>query len=250
MRGVGIMRFRVAATGQSITRRTPLVASSTKTYTRVGRLNRLLKGVVYRLDRRRIGVSRRAPYRLAMPPRLLAGGKRHTLTVTAFGRDGSRAKLNVPFRTAPCVTQFIANYRSNPHRGALRLRVDSKKSLRRVTFFTPSGMLPPPNTRRSRGLLRVLYGDVGRSIYRLGFGRPLSRRGTVLRAPGAPIVRIRGRRVTVGNLPPSTGLVKLELVRRSGRIRQLHGPTPMGVHVTTATGTEALRLRIGPLGRR
>ena len=117
--------------------------SSTKTFTRVGRLNRLLRGVVYRLDRRRIGVSRRAPYRLAMPPRMLASGKRHTLTVTAFGRDGTRAKLNVPFRTAPCVTQFIANYRSNTRRGALRLRVDSKRSLRRVTFFTPSGMLPP-----------------------------------------------------------------------------------------------------------
>jgi hypothetical protein len=248
VRGVGRMRFRVGATDGIVTASNPLLAASVKTRVRSGPLNGLVRAVGYRLDGRQLRAVRRAPYAIAIPPRLLAGSPRHTLTVTTVAKSGRRSRVNIPFRTSPCTALFTANHRVVGETGGLRLRVDTKYAIRSLAFRLPTALIPQVRQRTSSGRLQLFLGGGSRPLYRLTFGTPLARRGTVLSRAGAPRVSIRGRRVSVVSLPARVGIIKLQLVKR-GRAVRLRSRTALYAQVVTGAGKQSLRIQIGPKPR-
>ena len=249
VRGIGRMRFRVAATDGIISAANPLLAASTKTRVRRGSLNRLIRAVGYRLDRRPLRVVRRAPYAIAIPPARLAGSPRHTLTVTTVAKNGRRSRVNIPFRTSPCTALFTANHRVAGRRGALRLRVDTKYAIRSLAFRLPTALIPRVRQRTSSGRLQLFLGGGNRPLYRLTFGTRSARNGTVLSRAGAPRVSIRGRRVSVASLPARVGIIKLQLVKRGSTVRRLRQRTTLYAQVDTAAGKQLMKIRIGPKRR-
>jgi hypothetical protein len=172
-----------------------------------------LRRVRYVLNGRALRGAARAPFKLALRPGSLSNSSSHVLAVRLAPRRGKGRTVKLRLSTTRCRTVFVAQQRRTATGSRLKLRVDSVRALSRISFTVPPTMLPERIANRSVGKLVVRTGGGGRKSYRLRFRGKTGR--SLLRAAGAPRVRMGRGKVTVNGLPASTGMIGLTLNRRS-----------------------------------
>jgi hypothetical protein len=203
--GVGTVRVRAYTSG-------PALASSPLRLTTEVTGGRA-KSVRYSFDGRAVAAARGKRYPAALTPTQIGRVGRHTLKTTLRGRRGAKS-VSLTLTTQPCQTLFTAQRWRTTAGAGLRLRIDSRTGLRRLSFAVPSALLPKQTgARRSAGFIRLYI--AGRATP-VRFALTLPKRGTrsvMLAASGRPTVSLSGTGVTVTHLPARAAVAEITLYR-------------------------------------
>jgi hypothetical protein len=221
LRGIGTVRVRAYTQGPA-TKLTPILVTTQISHAKTKRLT-----IRYTLDGRKLKVGRKPRYKSAITPSLLQRLGVHSLkaTVTRKGKGKPRAKpVVLKLKTVSCRTLFTAQRWRTTAGFGLRLRIDARTALDRLSFKVPAALLPR-QTRKQRtvGFMRVF---VAGQAQRKRFPLKLARKGRgklLLNTPGRPLVRsVRGG-LEVRGLPAGSAVAELTIYR----VSKLDGATPL-----------------------
>lgn len=199
LRGMGAVTFAAAAPSR-VTDADPLVLTL--------RARRgAVRSVAYRAGSRAVGRSRRAPYRVAVRPRLLRAGGTQVLTAIVSPKGRARpGRVAMRLNVSECPSLLTAGIRFSGARAITQLRVFSRTGIRGGTLTLPAPLVPKLRPGRRAGTLTLTGAD----------GRPRGKAlvagtGGRLRAHAGISVRRSGRRLVLGGIPAGTGVVALDL---------------------------------------
>jgi hypothetical protein len=221
LRGTGRVTFSAAVPAR-VTVADPLVLSLRA---RKGGV----KAVTYRVGRRAVGRSRRAPYRAAVRPRALQAGGTQVLTaVVAPKQKGKPGRVTMTLNVAECPSLLTAGLRFSGARAVTQLRVFSRTSIRGGTLTVPAKLVPAMRVRQRAGTLTLTGIDgrpVAKSLVAASGGRLFARAGIS--------VRRSGRRVVFSGIPADTGIVQIDLFGpRRRALKLLRGRKPLRFSAT------------------
>jgi hypothetical protein len=222
--GIGTVRVRAYTSGPALSS-SPVRLTTEITGGRAG-------SVRYRLDGRPVGarVGKRHPATLT--PRQLGKVGKHTLSTSVRGKGRRSRAVVLTLQTVPCQTLFTAQRWRTTAGAGLRLRIDSRSALKKLSFKVPSALLPNQTaTARSAGFIRLYLG--GRSTP-LRYNLALPKRGAKAPLLGTDgkltVTRVKtGVRVT--NLPAGTAVAEITLYR----VTKLDKSTPRRMFALKAT---------------
>ena len=191
VKGAGSVRQRVKVTG-AVSPKAPVLVTVDA---------RGLRNVRYALDGKARSGAGKAPYLLKLAPAQLAPGT-HMLVTTIKPKSGKTRTLRTKLRVVACKTILSAAQWRTTAGSGLRLRVDSRAAISKVTFKVPAGMARRLSTGKPASSLRI--------------GLPSGKRLKVMITRGAGAsaatsVRVKGGTVTVTGLPAKTGIVEVTL---------------------------------------
>jgi hypothetical protein len=215
-RGIGRVKF-LAAVPARVTLADPLVLSLKA---RKGRV----RSVVYRVGRRTVGRSRKAPFRAAVRPKALTAGGTQVLTAVVTPKKKSRAgRVTMRLNVAVCPSLLTAGVRFTGARAVTQLHVFARTTIRSGTLTVPAKLVPAVRVGKRAGTL-ILTGlsgkPAGRTLVAAAKGLLLARAG----------IRVRrsGRNVVFSGIPAGTGIVEVDLFgSRRAALRMLRGRKPL-----------------------
>jgi hypothetical protein len=214
IRGVGRVTFATTVP-QRVTAADPLVLTL-----KAGKHR--LRSVTYRVGRRTVGRSRRAPFRVAVKPRSLSAGGTQVLTALVRSRkkEVKQGRLAIRLNVALCPSLLTAGVRFTGGRAVTQMRLFSRTSIQRGTLTLPAKLVPPMKAGKRAGTL-TLTGIAGRPVAKRLVA---SSRGRLLGAPQGVAIRRAGRNVTFSGIPAGTGILQLDLFGpRKQALRLLRG---------------------------
>ena len=172
--------------------------------------------------------------------------------VTRKGKPAKGKKRAKPIvlklKTVSCRTLFTAQRWRTTAGFGLRLRIDARTALDRVSFKVPAGLLPRQTAKkRTVGFMRVFVAGQGQ---RKRFPLKLAKKGRgklLLKAPGKPVVRYVRGGLEVRGLPAGSAVAELTIYR----VRKLDGATKrkrfkLKARVMRAGSTGGLSLSVRP----
>jgi hypothetical protein len=217
LRGAGRVTFSAAVPAR-VTAADPLVLS-------LKARKRRVKSVTYRVGRRTVGRSRRAPFTAKVRPKALQAGGTQVLTaiVAPKGRSRKAGRVTMSLNVAECPSLLTASVRFSGARAVTQLRVFSRTSIRGGTLTVPAKLVPPVRVRQRAGTLTLTGLD----------GRPVAKalvaaRGGRLLARAGISVRRSGRSVVFSGIPAGTGILEVDLCGpRRPALKLLRGRKPL-----------------------
>jgi hypothetical protein len=241
VRGIGRITFATTVP-QRVTAADPLLLTVKAGKHRV-------RSVSYRIGRRTVGRSKRAPYRVAVKPKSLQVGGTQVLTAIVAPRKGSARRVSMRLNVALCPSLLTAGVRFTGARAVTQLRVFARTTIRSGTLTLPAKLVPAPKVGKPAGTLTLV-----------GLGaKPVSRRLTAARGgrllkSGGLVIRRSGRTVTLSGIPAGTGIVRLDLFGpRRVALRLLRGRKPLRFSATVRAASipkQRLLATIRPVIRR
>ncbi len=220
LRGIGTVRVRAYTQGPA-TKLTPILVTTQISHARTKKVT-----VRYTLDGRTVKVGRKPRYKGSITPSLLQRIGVHKLvaTVTRKGKAKGGKKRAKPIvlklKTVSCRTLFTAQRWRTTAGFGLRLRIDARTALDRISFKVPAALLPRQKAKkRTIGFMRVFVaGQSQRKRYALKLAK--KGRGKLMLS-GQPVVRsVRGG-LEVRDLPAGSAVAELTLYR----VKKLDGAT-------------------------
>jgi hypothetical protein len=210
-----------------------------------------VRSVVYRVGKRVVGRSRRAPFRAAVKPRALTpGGTQVLRAVVAPRKKHAKARqVTMRLNVALCPSLLTAHVGFSGARAVTQLKVFSRTSIRAATLTVPASLVPRQRVGQRAGTLR-LTGVSGKPK-----SRPLvvARGGRLLGSAGIT-VRRTGRTLKVAGLPMGTAIAQVDLLgARRPTLKLLRGRKPLRfpARVTAAAvPVQRLLATIKPVGKR
>jgi hypothetical protein len=214
LRGIGTVRVRAYTTGPA-TKLTPIVVTTQISHAKTKRVR-----IRYMLDGRKLRVGRKPRYTAAIAPSKLQriGIHKLTATVTRRGKGKHAKPIVLNLKTVSCRTLFTAQRWRTTAGAGLRLRIDSRTALSRLTFKVPAALLPRQTVKkRTVGFMRVFVaGQAKRKRYALKLS-PKGRGKLLLKAPGRPLVRYVRGGLEVRGLPSRSAVAEITIYRVTKR---------------------------------
>jgi hypothetical protein len=216
VRGVGKVTF-AAAVPSRVTVADPLVLSLKA---RKGRV----KSVQYRVGRRALGRSRKAPFRVAVRPKALTvGGTQELIAVVAPKRKARAGRVAMKLNVAECPSLLTVGVRFTGARAVTQMHVFARTSILGGTLTVPAKLVPAVRAGERAGTL-ILTRPSGRPAGRTLVAGP---RGQLLARAGIR-VRRSGRNMVFSGIPAGTGIVEVDLFGpRRAALRLLRGRKPL-----------------------
>ena len=195
------------------------------------------KKVTYKLDGRRLKAKKKT-WKSAITPQKLQKVGIHMLTATVQGKkEHAKKVVTLKLKTVPCRTLFTAQRWRTTAGFGLRLRIDARTAMQRISFKVPAGLLPR-QVKKTRviGFMRVFVaGERGRRRYSLKLAKKGKKTPLVVGA-GKPTVKMRKGKIDVIGLPERAAVTELTLYR----VKKLDGNTKRRVY--------KMRARVAPTG--
>jgi hypothetical protein len=216
LRGIGRVTFS-ATVPQRVTAVDPMRLS-------LRAKRRAAGSVTYRVGKRVVGRSRRAPFRVAVKPKALTpGGTQVLRAVVASTMKAKQRAVTMRLNVALCPSLLTAHVGFSGARAVTQLRVFSRTSIRGGSLTVPASLAPRPRAGQRAGTLR-LTGAAGKPVSRKLVaepgGRLLSRAGIT--------VRRSGRTLKLTGLPAGTAIAQVDLFGRRGpALKLLRGRKPL-----------------------
>ncbi|MCU0313483.1 MAG: hypothetical protein MUC84_05405, partial [Solirubrobacteraceae bacterium] len=214
--GVGPVRLRLRAEA-IVVPESPLRATLSAPAERTRRVS-------FRLDGRRLQVTGRGEWKVSVTPQALATAGRHRLAIITTPTVGRPSRMTEVVTTVPCTMRYTAGmWRTNVGTG-MRLRVDSRRSLRRLAFRLPSALVSGRALQAQTGLGRLRIVQEGGRSTMMTLGGASGASGVLLSGTGRPRVIVRDGLLRVSGLPAGTGIVEVTLYqpgRRIGRAKAI-----------------------------
>jgi hypothetical protein len=243
LRGIGTVRVRAYTQGPA-TKLTPILVTTQISHAKTKKVT-----VKYTLDGRKLKVGRKPRYKAAITPALLQRLGVHKLKATVTRKGKKRAKpIVLKLKTVSCRTLFTAQRWRTTAGFGLRLRIDARTALDRLSFKVPAALLPRQKAKqRTVGFMRVFVAGQGQ---RKRFPLKLAKKGRgklLLKAPGRPVVRYVRGGLEVSGLPAGSAVAELTIYR----VKKLDGETKrkrfkLKARVTHAGSTGGLSLSVRP----
>jgi hypothetical protein len=207
--GVGPVRLRLRAEA-IVVPESPLRATLSAPAERTRRVS-------FSLDGRRLPVTGRGTWKVSVTPQALATAGRHRLAIITTPTVGRPTRMTEVVTTVPCAMRYTAGmWRTNVGTG-MRLRVDSRSSLRRLAFRLPTSLVSARALQATTGLGRLRIVQAGGRSTMMNLGGA-NRAGVLLAGAGRPRVVVRGGLLQVSALPAGTGIVEVTLYQPGRRI--------------------------------
>jgi hypothetical protein len=203
--GIGTVRVRAYTSGPAL-RSSPLRLTTEVTGGRA-------KSVRYLFDGRAVGATRGKLYPATLTPSQIGKVGLHTLKTSVRGRRGTKT-VSLKLTTQPCQTLFTAQRWRTTAGAGLRLRIDSRTALRRLSFAVPAALLPTQNdARRSAGFIRLYIAGRTRPVR---YPLTLPKRGAraiMLASTGRATVTRTATGLRVTGLPARAAVAEVTLYR-------------------------------------
>jgi hypothetical protein len=193
------------------------------------------------LDRQLLRLSGRNPRTATLKPSQLGTPRTRTLRVRIKPPTGAARTGALRLRLAACRIAFTARQSRTTGGTSLRLRVDSRVALSRMTFTVPSA-LALRGGRRATPAGRLRIAARGAAPRTLKLTLPAGKRSGVLASSGGITVSFSARGFTVRGLPPDTGIVDLRLSEPASAARG--GVLRLRAAVSSASGRSTLAVRV------
>jgi hypothetical protein len=243
IRGIGTVRVRAYTQGPA-TKLTPILVTTQISHAKTKKVT-----VRYTLDGRKLKVGRKPRYKGAITPSLLQRLGVHKLKAMVTRKGKKRAKpIVLKLKTVSCRTLFTAQRWRTTAGFGLRLRIDARTALDRLSFKVPAALLPRQKAkRRTVGFMRVFVAGQGR---RKRYALKLARKGRgklLLKAPAGPVVRYVRGGLEVRGLPAASAIAEITIYR----VKKLDGETKrkrfkLKARVMTVGSTGGLSLSVRP----
>jgi hypothetical protein len=163
----------------------------------------------------------------------------HLLKATVKGKKkGAKKKVvTLKLKTVTCRTLFTAQRWKTTAGFGLRLRIDARSAMQKVSFKVPAALLPR-QVKKARviGFMRVFVaGERGRRRFSLKLAKK-GKKTALVTGAGKPTVKLRKGKIDVIGLPERAAVTELTLYR----VKKLDGNTKRRVY--------KLRARVAPTG--
>ena len=138
----------------------------------------------------------------------------HTLS-TACAAAAAPRTVSLKLATVPCQTLFTAQRWRTTAGAGLRLRIDSRTALARLSFGVPAALLPrrAPSAASSASSASTSAGRPSRCATRSALPRGAAHAGDAARRQGRPTVTLRSGGLRVAGLPLRTAVAEVTLYR-------------------------------------
>jgi hypothetical protein len=204
--GIGTVRVRAYTSGPAL-KSSPVRLTTEITGGRA-------RSVRYVLDGRAIGAGRGSRHPATLSPLQLGKVGKHTLKTAVRGVRGRAGTVALTLRTVPCQTLFTAQRWRTTAGAGLRLRIDSRTALTKLSFTVPAALLPKQTAKpRAAGFIRLYVGGRVKPV-RLNLSLPgRGARPMLLAAAGKPTVSFGRGGLRVSGLPARTAVAEVTLYR-------------------------------------